>query len=437
MYPEILSFEDLINAIGYYICIYDKNGVIAHYNSAFKNSYLQGADNFAGKHYSSIENEEFQSITGLPAFLKTGKSASVQKRFGIQGLFYVNTAPVANADNDIIYIAETIATPFNAPVLPIKEGLPDAPAGDIFLSDVKMQNILETINRISNFDSTVLITGESGTGKSMLAKFIHAKSKRSSRPFVTINCATIPENLIESELFGYTSGAFTGASQKGKKGLVEQADTGTLFLDEIGLLPLSLQAKFLQLIQEKTYTPIGAVKQKTVDVRIISATNLNLKKQINERKFREDLYYRLRVIEFYMPPLRERPDAIDSLVDYFLNLYNKKYQIKKSISPKAREMLHNSNWSGNIRELQYVIERLVVTSRDNQITSADVPRLGETSPSDNQEEERVDFDCAVKDFEKELLLKYFAKYRSSYKVAAALGLSQTKAFRLLRKYNIH
>ena len=432
---NIPPLKSLIDAIGYYICIYNYKGVIEFYNSAFKNAYLQGLDNFMGKHYSLIENDEFQSITSLPSFIKNGKSTSLQKRYGTHGLFYVNISSVFNPENNTTYIVETIAPPFKAPVLPIKEGMTQTPVEDIFLGDEKMRSILETINRISNFDSTVLITGESGTGKSMLANFIHSKSKRANRPFVTINCAAIPENLIESELFGYVPGAFTGANPKGKKGLVEQADTGTLFLDEIGLLPLNLQAKFLQLIQEKTYTPIGSVKTKKVDVRIISATNLNLKKQIQEKNFREDLYYRLRVIEFYMPPLRERQDAIDSLIDYFLNLYNKKYGIRKTISQNARQLLHNSSWSGNIRELQYVIERLVVTSRENRITSSDIPLLeGALTKEENYD---VSFDMAVEKFEKELLLKYYAKYKSSYKVADALGISQTKASRLLRKYDIH
>ena len=188
----------------------------------------------------------------------------------------------------------------------------------MILSDKRMRSILETIRRISNFDSTVLITGESGTGKTMLARYIHSNSRRASAPFVTINCASIPENLIESELFGYVSGAFTGAGQKGKVGLVETANGGTLFLDEIGTLPLNLQSKFLQLVQEKSYLPVGGVKLKTADVRIISATNLDLSKQVEDGVFREDLYYRLRVIEFHMPPLRERTDAVDPLIEHFL-----------------------------------------------------------------------------------------------------------------------
>lgn len=300
-----------------------------------------------------------------------------------------------------------------------------------------MRSILETIRRISNFDSTVLITGESGTGKTMLARYIHSNSRRASAPFVTINCASIPENLIESELFGYVSGAFTGAGQKGKVGLVETANGGTLFLDEIGTLPLNLQSKFLQLVQEKSYLPVGGVKLKTADVRIISATNLALSKQVEDGVFREDLYYRLRVIEFHMPPLRERTDALDPLIDHFLTYYNQKYQIAKTISIRARETLKRHSWNGNIRELQYVIERIMVTSLDGCIQPEDIPPLQSTASEESERQgEEQSFDQSMEAFERKLLRRAYQKYGSSYKVAAALGISQTKASRLLRKYDI-
>lgn len=305
---------------------------------------------------------------------------------------------------------------------------------EMILFDSSMRDILETISRISFFDSTILITGESGTGKSMLAKYIHNKSKRWDKPFITINCATIPESLIESELFGYAGGAFTNASQKGKSGMVDLADGGTLFLDEIGLLPFELQSKFLQLIQEKTYVPIGSLKTKTVNVRIISATNQDLKMQIKEKKFREDLYYRLRVIEFEMPPLRNRPDAVEPLINYFLKIYNDKFDVKKTITPDAKTVLKGHRWTGNIRELQYIMERLIVTSPEDIITADDIPPFNDTIA--DLEAPDINFDAAVAQFEKELLTNAFRKYKSSYKVAAALGMTQTRAARLIRKYNI-
>lgn len=331
-------------------------------------------------------------------------------------------------------ILEILSPAAPQPVALRREEAPPPPEAMI-LSDRGMRSTRETIRRISTFDSTVLITGESGTGKTMLAKYIHTASRRARAPFVTINCGTIPENLIESELFGYVSGAFTGAGQRGKVGLVETANGGTLFLDEIGTLPLNLQRKFLQLVQEKTYLPVGGVKPKTADVRIISATNLDLHKQVEEGMFREDLYYRLRVIEFHMPPLRERKDAMDPLIDYFLSHYNRLYQLSKTISPKAREALKHHSWDGNIRELQYVIERAMVTSADNCIQSDDIPPLHGSAP-DGEERELQSFDQAVEGFEKKLLRRVYQTHNSSYKLAKALGLSQTRASRLLRKYDI-
>lgn len=307
----------------------------------------------------------------------------------------------------------------------------------LIVTDLAMQEIIETIHRISFTDSTILITGESGTGKSALARYIHRHSRRADQPFVTINCTTIPDNLIESELFGYVPGAFTSANAKGKPGLVKTADHGTLFFDEISLLPYQLQAKFLQLIQERSYTPVGSVDVEQVDVRIIAATNQSLADLMIEHKFREDLYYRLRVIELDIPPLRNRPDAMDPLIDQFLEMYNLRYGFNRSITPSARNKLKAYKWKGNIRELQYVMERLVVTARGDVIDADEIPDLPKDSPEESMEtEEKVNFDEAVAAYEQQLLEKAFRKYGSSYKVAEHLGLSQSKASRLLRKYGI-
>ena len=223
---------------------------------------------------------------------------------------------------------------------------------------------------------------------------------------------------------------------------MELADGGTLFLDEIGLLPYNLQSKFLQLIQEKTYTPVGALKSKTVNVRIIAATNENLKEFIKAKKFREDLYYRLRVIELFIPPLRDRTDAIEPLVNFFISKYNDKFDTAKTITPNAVSMLKSYSWPGNIRELQYLIEKIIITSGRDIITTDDIPPLHDVEqkqeiPSDiPQENDTLDFEAAVSEFESKILAKYYAHYKSSYKVADALGITQTKASRLLRKYNI-
>ena len=314
----------------------------------------------------------------------------------------------------------------------------NTPSGDgLIVTDLAMQEIVETISRISFTDSTILITGESGTGKSALARYIHQHSWRADQPFVTINCTTIPDNLIESELFGYVPGAFTSANAKGKPGLVKTADKGTLFFDEISLLPYQLQAKFLQLIQERNYTPVGSVEVESVDVRIIAATNQSLADLMIEHKFREDLYYRLRVIELDIPPLRKRPDAMDPLIDQFLDMYNRRYGFDRSITPSARNKLKAYRWKGNIRELQYVMERLVVTARGDVIDADEIPDLpNEPMEGVPDEEEQVNFEEAVAAYERQLLEKAFRRYGSSYKVADRLGLTQSKASRLLRKYGI-
>lgn len=431
---NIELLKSTLNLIGSYLCIYDGNGRIIYCNDNFKNAFARDRKQLKGLTYSEVPSKEYHTISFIPEVLNETSTVSKHQCYGTQGSFLVTTSPVTCSDGSA-FIVEIIEKSFEP--LPASKKKEDSPSQDMILSDAKMKSILETILRISNFDSTILITGESGTGKSMLAKFIHNNSKRRHRPFVTINCATIPENLIESELFGYVSGAFTGANQKGKPGMIELANKGTLFLDEIGLLPLNLQSKFLQLIQEKTYIPIGALENKTVDIRIISATNLDLKAQIALQKFREDLYYRLRVIEFQMPPLRDRQDAIRPLIDYFLQELNKKYHIKKTITEQAKDTLKKYKWAGNIRELQYILEKLFVTSPDNQITTNDLPPLtgmmAKTAPGDFN---GIRFEEEVEQFEKELLWQAYTTHKSSYKVAKALDISQTKASRLLRKYNI-
>lgn len=308
---------------------------------------------------------------------------------------------------------------------------------NIILDSNALRDIVQTITRIKNFDSTILIAGESGTGKSLLAKYIHQKSHRFSGSFVTINCATIPENLIESELFGYAPGAFTGASTTGKIGMVELANNGTLFLDEIGLLPLNVQSKFLQLIQDHTYTPIGSVVEKSVNIRIISATNLDLASQIKNKAFREDLYYRLRVIEFFLPALRDRIDDADALIDFFVNQYCNIYNVQKTISSKVRETLKSQPWPGNIRELQYVIERMIVTSAGNHIMISDLPSNYNARPLDHFASfESFTYKDSMNNFEYYIVNSAYEKNQSSYKLAKALSISQTKACKLLKKHNI-
>jgi len=235
-----------------------------------------------------------------------------------------------------------------------------------------MQKVYDTIQIISKTDVTVLITGESGTGKNLAAKAIHTLSHRSGKPYVRVNCPTIPENILESELFGYTKGAFTNAVQT-RKGLFEEADGGTIFLDEIGDISMSVQTKLLQVSEDKEFKPLGRTKTMHVDVRIIVSTNINLKAKIEQDKFRRDLYYRLCVVDINMPPLRERKEDIPLLTEFFLKKYCAKFNRKnKQISPELMRLFLNSNWDGNVRELENIIKKAVVMAPGDEIKASDI-----------------------------------------------------------------
>ena len=246
-----------------------------------------------------------------------------------------------------------------------------------------MREVFQTIEKIAPAQSTVLITGESGTGKELVARAIHENSTRSEQAFVAINCTAIPENLLESELFGHVKGSFTGAIAD-KKGLFEEAAGGTLFLDEIGDLDLALQAKLLRALQEKTIKPVGANTEKKVDVRVVTATHKDLLKAISEELFREDLFYRLSVLPIHLPPLRQRREDIPLLAQYFLEKYTGLNQGKaRSFSPAAIEELTAYTWNGNVRELENVVERLSVMSADEVISSVNLSGQMEKKTSED------------------------------------------------------
>lgn len=236
-----------------------------------------------------------------------------------------------------------------------------------------MQNTIKTTKKIAVTDATVLITGETGVGKGVLAKKIHAKSQRNAQPFLTVDCTTIPENLFESELFGYAAGAFSGAQSKGKPGFFEMADKGTLFLDEIGELPLTMQSKLLRVLQEREIIRVGSTRSQKVDVRIIAATNRNLQAEVQKGKFRSDLFYRISVATLEIPPLRDRKDAILILANHFFNKFNQKYKKNISVSKDCEKYLHAYSWPGNARELENMIHRLVITHEDRMLTPNDLP----------------------------------------------------------------
>jgi transcriptional regulator with PAS, ATPase and Fis domain len=302
-----------------------------------------------------------------------------------------------------------------------------------------MEKLMETVNKIAMVESTVLIYGETGVGKEVLAKYIHNISGRSEGPFVKINCGAIPENLLEAELFGYEKGAFTGARSEGKPGLFEVADGGTLLLDEISELPLPLQVKLLRVLQEKEFIRVGGIKTIKVDVRIIAASNKDLKELVKEGKFRQDLYYRLNVVPITIPPLRERTEDIPILAHHFLNKYNEKYGRSKQLTNEVIEVFLRYSWPGNVRELEHVIERLVVISEDNLITKKDLPSEllngeGTYDAEGVYVAEIMPLKKASALVEYQLIKRAMEIGGSTYKAAEMLGVDQSTIIRKLKKY---
>lgn len=303
---------------------------------------------------------------------------------------------------------------------------------NIIAKSEKMRRILDQVYRVAKTDSTIYIHGESGTGKELIAKVIHYASDRQEKQFLAINCAAIPETLLESELFGYEKGAFTGAVRN-SKGLFVQANEGTIFLDEIGDMPVSIQAKLLRVLQEKKFYPLGSEKPKEVDVRVIVATNKDLKEEVKKGSFREDLFYRIHVIPIYLPPLRERKEDMPSLIDHFLKNFSKKMEKDiKGLTPTAMQKLLLYDWPGNIRELENTIEYAVAMTQQN-IVSEDLilPAKAMTL------ETLAPFKDAKDNFEKEYLIRLLEVTAGNISKAASFAKKyRADLYNLFKKHNI-
>jgi len=307
-------------------------------------------------------------------------------------------------------------------------------------SSKKMKEVYDLIDRVKDIDSNVLITGESGTGKELVARAIHFLGKRKDKPFNVVNCSAIPANLLESELFGYKKGAFTGASED-RKGIIELSEGGTLFLDEIGDLDISLQTKLLRAIQNKEIRPLGSVNEIKADVRFISATNRNLKEMVKNNLFRKDLYYRLNVINIDMPPLRQRREDIPILVDHFIKKYNMMLNKNvKGITPEALEALERYEFEGNVRELENTIERAVALTRDDFIDIEDLPTdFFEKENNVPQEDDiiKISIGESMKSVEKKLIKHTLEKYNNNRKrTSEVLGISERALRYKIKEYNL-
>jgi len=307
---------------------------------------------------------------------------------------------------------------------------------DIIGKSEEIQDVFTLVDKVADTDSTILICGESGTGKELIAKAIHYRSNRANEPFVSINCGALPENLLESELFGHVKGSFTGAIRD-KDGLFKVANGGTFFLDEVGETSPAIQVKLLRVLQEREIIPVGGTAPIKVDVRLIAATNADLEKAVQQESFRADLYYRLNVIPVVIPPLRDRQDDIPLLVEHFLQLASEKSGSRKTMAKEAMELLKSYDWPGNVRELENVIERAVILQEEGEIEVDDLP---DKVRNHSRERRKLVMDKAqmtLEELEKEYLISVLEETNWQKKKASAiLGINASTLYRKIQRYKL-
>lgn len=365
----------------------------------------------------------YGTISSAIEAIKLGAADYIQKPFDIDELKHVikKSLELTNLKEEVKFLREEL----------------NGKDFDIIGESPKIKEILSVVKKVAPTDATVLLLGESGTGKELIARAIHNLSKRKDGPYIKVNCAALPENLLESELFGYEKGAFTGALSR-KPGRFERAENGTIFLDEIGEIPLSIQAKMLRVLQEKEFERVGGIEVLKADVRVIAATNRNLEQMVRDGTFREDLYYRLNVIPIYIPPLRERADDIPALVRFFIDKHCNKLGLPKiKIEKTAMQKLKEYSWPGNIRELENVIERLIILNSGSLIKKENLPIEISRARLSNERFVLPPGGVALDELEKDLITQ--ALERTGYnqtKAAKLLSLTRHTLIYRMEKYGI-
>ncbi|WP_319543051.1 sigma 54-interacting transcriptional regulator [uncultured Pseudodesulfovibrio sp.] len=439
---DFKTFARLIDSLHDEVIIYDDNYRMLYVNKACERHYGFTQEEMVGlPFWEVISKHAAWNRPALPAVYKYKRPIKQEQKTYL-GLDVLTIAtPILDAKGNIEYVVLNVRDSVHKRQIPSLDELEHSldieeethPENFIYHSQA-MENVVQSARKIANLTAPCLLLGESGCGKSLLAKFIHANSTRKDKPFVVVNCAAIPEQLFESELFGHVKGAFSGATNT-RGGLFAKASGGTLFLDEISELPFTMQAKLLHAVQENEYRPVGSSQTVKANVRILAASNRNLERMAAAGAFRQDLFFRLNVFDITIPPLRDRRDDIVPLLFYFLNHYGKKHGSSKSLSPEAQSLLCQHSWPGNIRELAHLMERLVVTTEEDTISIDHLPTtLYQTTPPLLDGIGHSTLDAAMEAVEKKIILDAQVMHGSTRKIAAALGISQSRASRLLRKY---
>lgn len=447
------ELESISNSSCDEILVTDNQGVIVKVSAFYENLYdLSSLDGFVGKSVSDLERSGLFNPSVISKVLKEQKRVSITQQTNSGKILIVTGYPIFDENEDLISVISMAKDITELHLLRSK--LEEAKianqkyyyqleafkqheetAEKFSHKSKEIEKIMVSARNVANVDSNVLITGESGVGKTLIAEYIHDMSRRSRELFVSINCGAIPETLLESELFGYEKGAFTGASKTGKIGKIDLANKGTLFLDEISELSYPLQVKILKVIQEKKYTRVGGTDTISSDFRLIAASNKNLEELVRTGKFREDLFYRLNVIPIEIPPLRERKEDIIALTNTFWEELNKKYGTNRKLDKEVYDILTDYDWPGNVRELENCIERIMVTVSKDQVRAEDLPAfLLNRNLRGTENQKIVPLKRALEDTEKSLILRAYKQYKNTYKVAELLGVSQSTVVRKLNKY---
>lgn len=450
---HLREMDSILDFIHDGIWIIDGNGITLRINRSMERIAGIKSEEVVGRHVSEpLKEGRFKTCVTLRA-LQTRQTVTLFDDYS-NGKRCLNTStPIFDSHGNVLRVIAAIRDITELEKLQSRlssleveamafrlrvQGLENQTHSGLLGQSPRMARIMQDISKAAQSDAITLILGETGTGKSLAARIIHELSNRSQKPFVTVNCGAIPPGLIESELFGYEKGAFTGASRGGKPGLIELAAGGTLLLDEIGELSLPLQAKLLHLLDGQPIYRLGSTRPISSTARIIAATNQPLDKMVGEGRFREDLFYRLRVLCVDMPPLRERKDDILFLAWHFLHKFDPKKGRMKKLDPRVEQLFLSYAWPGNVRELQSVIQSLVTLCERELITPADLPsyinreEYGALSESHNMQ----NLPKAIASLEEKMLLRALGETGSTYKAARRLGISQSSVARKARKYGL-
>ncbi len=443
-YLDAETLARLVDELYDEVCVYDGNYRMVYINKACQRHYGFTPEELIGKRLDLFEHDKWWDVSILPHVYRDKRPYAIHQTTAVGSDLFTVAVPIMDGAGEIQYVVMSVRDQISENLVYAMHGaktLEEEPQQDgrvqLLYESQAMQDVLAQVERIAPIDSNCLLVGESGTGKTHLAKYIHQNGPRRDRPFVSVNCASLPKELIESELFGYAKGAFTGARSEGRKGLFETANGGTLLLDEISELPYSAQAKLLHVLQEKEFLPVGATVPVQVDVKIVAATNKDLVKLIESQEFRADLYYRLDIFELVIPSLRQRTRDIPKLAGYFLNEFDRKYGKAHVFTPEAMKILLSYEWKGNVRELRHLVEKLTVMVDDLFIRPSHLPKhlfAVTSAPEEAGSALEGDLDGRLTELERRLVLEAYRRCRTTRKVAQALDISQTRASKLIRKY---